>query len=333
MIPLFSIVIPTFNSEKYISTALESLLRQSFKDFEVLITDDGSTDSTYCILSEFAKKHKRFHIYQQKNQGPLIARRNSLAHATGQYVLFLDADDFLHDDALLEIASAIKQSMVDIISFPFSRKSDFSVSEGMQLQSGEYRDKEYMKVKECVCLGRFNNLWGKAVRLSCIDFDADYKSFTGLMHGEDLFQLLPIIDCAKSLVQLDKPLYYYRNNDSSSTSRFRKQQLSDIVIVNQRLVEYANKWGSTCIKAVTYGMINQYINLLKMSELENTSYSTKVRHFKAIAITMKKERVFQYLRRLPLRPDYLFLIIALKYNIHLLVTIIVLISEWLKKWK
>lgn len=241
--PSFSIIIPVYNAERYLQETLHSVALQEFDDFEVIVVDDGSTDGTSEILSGIADSTLRLRVFSQENAGPLMARRTALSYARGEYAVFLDADDLLRDDALMVLAGVIERTGADIVSFPFSKVPDFSVSEGVQLQPGEYLTKKYAKVKECVCRGCFNNLCGKAVRLCCIDMDSDNGAYEGLVHGEDLFQLLPIIDQSESLVQIMEPLYYYRDNGSSSTSRFRERQLDDVAVVSRRLIKYASKWG------------------------------------------------------------------------------------------
>lgn len=293
MSPRFSIIIPAYNAKGYVEKALRALRRQTLDDYEAIVVDDGSTDGTCETLRELFGSDSRIVVFRQENAGPLIARRTAMSHARGEYAVFLDADDLLRDDALEVIADAIERTGADIVSFPFSRVSDFSMAEGMQLAPGVYRGGGYAKVRECVCRGRFNSLCGKAVRLCRIDMDAAYGAYEGLMHGEDLFQLLPIIDRCESLVQIEEPLYYYRDNSASSTSRFRPRQLDDIVVVNRRLVEYANKWGGACIGAAAVGEARQYLNLLKMSETGMDSECDKDHDYEAIRTSMVEEGVFE----------------------------------------
>ena len=331
MDPEFSIIIPAYNSERYVEQTLRALERQSFDDYEVVVVDDGSTDDTYRILERVARLNPRVRVFRQANMGPLLARRTALSQARGEFAVFLDVDDLLRDDALELIDRAIRGSGADIVSFPFSRVSDFSATDGIRLTPGEYRAEGYAKVKECVCYGRFNSLCGKAVRLCHIDMDAAYGAYEGLMHGEDLFQLLPIIDRSESLVQLDEPLYYYRDNDASSTSRFRMRQLEDIVIVSRRLVKYANKWGGPCIQAAAIGEAKQYINLLKMSEVSNASGNERNRSFDAIQAAMLKEGVFERCLVGPQRMDDRVLLSALKHGRRHLARLTIKIVEAIKR--
>ena len=93
-----SVILPVYNSQKFIKKAIESVLDQTFSDFELIIVNDGSTDSTLDIIRDF--KDKRIRLLNQSNQGPGAARNNALEMADGDYVMFLDSDDWYSPDAL-----------------------------------------------------------------------------------------------------------------------------------------------------------------------------------------------------------------------------------------
>lgn len=328
----FSIIISAYNAERYLGECLSSVSLQSFDNYEVILVDDGSTDSTLSLVEGFARKANNATVLTGENQGLLLARRRGLLHAKGEYVVFLDADDCLRYDALEIIDNAIKRTDADIVSFLFSREKDFS-GNGLNrdgLPEGLYNGVRFELVKEYVCKGRFNNLWGKAIRLSCIDLDATYGAYKGLMHGEDLFQLLPIVDSCKSLAQLDDTLYFYRPNESSSTSCYKSSQLEDIVQVNRRLVEYAIRWGDTCHSKAILGETNQYFYLLKLSELSDSDDRVKKDNFLSISSVMSQEDVFSRARGERLRLDNRLLIIALEHGWRTLASFVVHLVEVLK---
>lgn len=101
-IPVVSIIIPVYNVGPYLRECLESILRQSYTDFEVLLVDDGSTDASGGICDDYAAKDIRIRVFHQDNQGVSSARNLALDHVQGRYVLFLDADDFWYVDTCLE---------------------------------------------------------------------------------------------------------------------------------------------------------------------------------------------------------------------------------------
>lgn len=328
----FSIIIPAYNAERYLGECLSSVSLQSFDNYEVILVDDGSTDSTLSLVENFALKANNATVLTGENQGLLLARRRGLLHAKGEYVVFLDADDCLRYDALEVLDNAIKRTDADIVSFLFSREKDF-IAQGLNrngLPEGLYNGVRFELVKEYVCMGRFNNLWGKAIRLSCIDLDAAYGTYKGLMHGEDLFQLLPIVDSCTSLAQLDDTLYFYRPNESSSTSCYKSSQLEDIVQVNRRLVGYAVRWGGACRSKAILGETNQYFYLLKLSELSDSDARVKEDNFFSISAAMSQEDVFSRARGERLRFDNRLLAIALEHNWRSLASFVVHLVEVLK---
>ena len=104
-----SVIIPVYNAEKYLEECLDSLLRQTFTDMEIICVDDGSTDSSAEILKRFQEKDRRIRVLFQENQYAGIARNNGMKIAQGEYLLFLDADDFFEDTLLEKIYSQGKK--------------------------------------------------------------------------------------------------------------------------------------------------------------------------------------------------------------------------------
>lgn len=327
---LFSVIIPAYNAEKYFSECLSSIQGQTFKDFEVVIIDDGSSDSTSLMADKFAENLSSVKVVHTSNQGLLLARRRGLLNAQGEYVVFVDADDCLRSDALMLLSKAIQETNADIVSFQYSRDPSFKTMSSLGLPVGLYNNDKYESIKSYVCRGRFNNLCGKAIRLCHIDLNTNYGAYKGLMHGEDLFQLLPIIDASSSLMQLNDVLYYYRPNDSSSTARYKPSQLEDIIRVNRRLIDYGNKWGGSCPIKASVGEVNQYLYLLKLSELSDSDNAEKRVNFSSIASAMRREGVFNRACCRNLRFDNLLLYIALKYQFRNLAVPVVQLIESLK---
>lgn len=113
--PKISVIIPAYNSEKFIADTLESMLRQTLKDIEVVIVNDGSTDGTQKVIDEYVSKHDIFKSYIQENAGVSAARNNGLEKATGEYVVFLDADDYFSDTSLEAFYNTAKRTDADIV--------------------------------------------------------------------------------------------------------------------------------------------------------------------------------------------------------------------------
>ena len=107
MMELISIIIPVYNIEAYLPRCLDSVTKQSYRNLEIILVDDGSTDSSWHICKAFAEKDSRIKTIQQKNGGPYVARNTGIGVAHGDYLLFVDGDDYLHQDAILIMYEAI----------------------------------------------------------------------------------------------------------------------------------------------------------------------------------------------------------------------------------
>lgn len=118
---LVSVIVPVYNVEKYISQCLESLLRQTYKNIEVIMVDDGSKDSSGKICDEYAKKYENFHVVHKKNAGLGMARNTGLEHIQGEYVAFLDSDDYLEESYIETLYKNLLQFHVDMCKGGFKR--------------------------------------------------------------------------------------------------------------------------------------------------------------------------------------------------------------------
>lgn len=130
--PKVSVIIPVYNTEKYLKDCVESVLHQSFRDFEIILVDDGSTDNSPILCDELCEKDTRIRVIHKRNEGLSMARNDGLAIAKGNYVLFLDSDDFWinRDDLDLLVKFANKKSQGEPFSYiEFNRSRYFPSSE------------------------------------------------------------------------------------------------------------------------------------------------------------------------------------------------------------
>lgn len=112
---LISIVVPVFNTKKYLSKCLDSIKNQQFTNFEVILVDDGSTDGSSIICDKYAEVDERFTVYHRKNSGVSAARNYGVSHAVGDYITFVDSDDYIFPCYFKEIGKIINESKPDVI--------------------------------------------------------------------------------------------------------------------------------------------------------------------------------------------------------------------------
>lgn len=243
----FSIIIPVYNCEEYLSEAIESALQQEYDDFEVILVDDGSKDGSSSICDRYKNLHpNRISVVHQDNSGPLVARRAGYHLANGEVILSLDGDDALRHDALQRINEILAKYEADIILFGMSRKSDFSTMDsGKLFEADRYiygNDKTALIHKVCSS-SDLNSMCSKAFKRELFDYDVDYQQYGYFYYAEDLLQSLPLIEKARTAYYLNEPLYYYRVNYGSSTKRFNTLQLEQRLVVWNIQTQYAQKWA------------------------------------------------------------------------------------------
>ena len=217
--PLLSVIVPVYNVEKYISRCIDSILSQTFTDFELILVDDGSPDRCGKICDEYAKKDDRIIVIHQENKGVSAARNLGLRQAVGEYATFLDADDAIYQDTFREnINILLNNKNIDILQYPYCRITE----NNMEI--------EYREESPIIYLDRtdiFLNLvydgpitwasWGKFYKRDV------YKAFyfyEEMSVNEDLYALVDLIDNVSCMYisNVGKYLYYYRDGSVCSTS-------------------------------------------------------------------------------------------------------------------
>ena len=116
-----SIIVPCYNADKWITETLDSLLAQTYKDIEIIVVDDGSTDKSLEIVCDYIQKDNRIRLIQQVNAGVSAARNNGVENATGEYIAFCDADDYLNNEAYEQMIDTLEQNDADIVFCEFER--------------------------------------------------------------------------------------------------------------------------------------------------------------------------------------------------------------------
>lgn len=183
--PLISVIIPVFNTETHLYKCIDSVLNQDFEDFELILIDDGSTDSSFKICKEYEKNDQRIRAFSQENAGPSNARNKGICCASGEYISFIDADDYIDRDYLSQlikykcdfVASGIKQWYAD------GNKTFFKPYSSLQ-KTNAYT-KEFLKaVYETESTGLISSPCCKLYKKSII-LDNDLRFDTSLTYGED----------------------------------------------------------------------------------------------------------------------------------------------------
>ena len=130
-----SIIIPVYNAEKYLKQCLESLVRQTEQNMEIICVDDGSTDHSFDILKDYSTKYEYISVLSQSNMGAAAARNKGIQQAKGEYLLFLDADDFFEADLVEVTYEKAKAQKLDVLIF---EAGDFDNETGIEKRTGRF---------------------------------------------------------------------------------------------------------------------------------------------------------------------------------------------------
>ena len=287
--PLFSILVPVYNVRRYLEETFRSIVDQTFSDYEVVLVDDGSTDGSGDMCDAFAAGHGAVSVLHQENKGLLLARRAALARARGSYIVTLDADDALRSDALEWLVGVIKDHHPDIIAFAYTRARDYRMfgPSRLDMTAGYYEGEGYKVFQSVVCRGKHNNIWGKCYKREIADIDTDYSMHKGLTHAEDLLQLVPLAQSARSFYYLDEALYYYRPNPDSSTASYKGKQLEDLSVALGSLLDYAESLGQPYLDEARRGALMQIsylIHILVMSHISDNDKFVQLESIRAYAM-------------------------------------------------
>ena len=244
-----SIIIPIHNVEKYLRVCLESILNQTFQDFEIICVDDGSTDKSLEILHEYKRKDDRFVILQQRHSGAGAARNSGIKLARGKYIQFLDADDYFEATLLEEMYDHAEKFDADLTicssknvdcegNITATKSPNFPINVD-KIPMNKVFNKEDFK-DEIFCL-LIPVVWNKLIRKSFLE--ENHFEFPPLEIYEDIAFIHSLVISAKKIVAFNKELVNYRFNRPGSLVSTRSKHTIDAVKSCMYLGEFLKSKG------------------------------------------------------------------------------------------
>ena len=243
--PKVSIVIPVYNTEKYLDECLNSIEDQTLKEIEIICVNDGSKDNSLAILEKHSKKDKRIRILNQKNSGVSVARNNGIKISRGKYIMFVDSDDIVPRHACQKAYNCAEDHDVQVVCL-----GNICYIDGDKVDLNSFKYDE-SKVKEISCENYQNPYYSLKIEMSSVWNKIWRKSFLvdnniyfkeGISRGEDgLFNCIAFSGLRKT-VHDDNVFYCYRQNrpESALTTSNAKKILESVIPASQELVE--NRW-------------------------------------------------------------------------------------------
>jgi glycosyltransferase involved in cell wall biosynthesis len=224
---LFSICVPVYNVEKYVSECIESVLKQTYHFFELILVNDGSQDGSLKICKEYEKKDSRIRVFSKKNEGQLATRNYAFSRATGDIILCLDSDDFLESESLNKINQYFLEYNCDCVYFNYKRFFEGKSYLENRIDKIELIKDKRLLFKKILESPNFNSMWSKAFKKNLIPSKND-EIFKKIRHGEDLVQTIEIIDKSDRVLFVPDFFYNYRMNmDSISYNLSSKFYIPD----------------------------------------------------------------------------------------------------------
>ena len=233
----FSVIIPVYNVEQYLCDCLDSIVAQSYRDYEVICVNDGSTDGSLAILEEYQQKYPQITIISQPNKGLSAARNAGIQAAKGDYLFFLDSDDWIETDTLKILAE--KQNGEDLLCFNGRRcfedgtteEPDSGIEES-QLTGWEYYNKYALLPRKFHFVCTVLRLYRREYLLKNNLFFEE-----GIYHEDNLFTPLACY-YAQTVKVIPDWLYIYRIREGSITQSVNVQRLYDVITVANKLSDF-----------------------------------------------------------------------------------------------
>ena len=214
------IIIPVYNSGKYLHRCLDSLIAQTFENWQALLIDDGSTDDSARIISEYSETDKRFNYIRQNNSGVSVARNTALSKLDSEYVAFLDSDDYWEPDMLEALYKTATDENADVVQCRYM----YDYPSGKQeIPKGAFDKNEILENEGLIKVYRkmmtginMNHVCMKLIRTSLI---GELRFDTKLRTAEDLHFCVRLFRNVKKYCFINRPLYHYCRNENSITNK------------------------------------------------------------------------------------------------------------------
>ena len=266
-----SIIVPVYNVEQYLKECIESILAQTWKNFEVILVDDGSTDSSGKICDEYSQKKEFISVIHKKNGGLSSARNAGIDVAQGDYLAFIDSDDVVHPRYLSELVAIVKREKADLAACNFYVGSLCRWKNSSEVKYDIRCNEDVLKKmndNDVVVTVAWNKLYhAKFFR----EYGLRYP--VGKIH-EDMFLTPQILYYTKKMVITNEQLYFYRQRENSiMNSSFSIKQLDALDAIEFR-IELFQHWNKQYLQASEYESYIRKSNELykKMKEEETDLY-------------------------------------------------------------
>lgn len=263
--PVISIVIPCYNCEKYILGCLKSLIEQDYQNWEAILIDDGSSDFSYQVLTEFSKNEPRIRVYGQNNQGAALTRLRGISLSKGEFITFIDADDTIDSNFLSLTLKTIRESNVDIVVTELNLISGNKSKCFRSYKKSTYNSADFLKKTLTGWYGW--ELCGKLYKKKL--FEKDIYTPSSISIGEDAIQYFQIL-CRTNKIQVVQGARYNYVQHLSSMSKKKSIKFAEQTIQAAEQIDHLLR------ELPTYTAIKKEINSMYLLFYSNATKRTGI---------------------------------------------------------
>jgi len=259
--PKISIIIPVYNLEQYIAKCVESCINQTFEDIEIICVNDGSKDQSLFLLKKMAVSDHRIRVIDTSNQGVVRARETGIAQATGEYITFIDGDDYISLAAMETLYRLAIQNDADIVNGSIVKMTPDEkirlISRGVQIQNQEEFIRTAFQNDDFYSPARlFRRTLFEQRTLICPP---------DITHNEDVIMVLSLSFNAKTIVSCPAEIYYYVYRESSVSNSFSEKQYQHVLAVRRMVWKFFRESGlwKRHQSELLFFMMNALFNVLR----------------------------------------------------------------------
>lgn len=307
-----TIVIPVYNAEKYLERCILSLLNQNAKDYELILIDDGSRDNSGKICDRYAEKYNNIRVIHKENGGVSSARNLGIDEAKGEYITFIDADDFVSSNYFATVFNYINNYKTDWFLFNLYRQkpSGNFFAQKLPLDDGDYDDPDCLIYYSVAYYSFVNGSYTKIHKTSIIK-ENNLRFNENIKLCEDNIFALDYIASIKNFTICDAPMYFYAINEGSATQKRKLQYFADddfLFFKYENLINTKNREElsldllyETYLRRCFYNIDNLMKQKIKKTTIRSALISTKMcdallkyKYKKKYVIKAMKKRLYYF---------------------------------------